>query len=513
MISSPSCIWRRFDLFRSKSVYQYCAILFAFFLVSCSHGLPELDPYKEASPAPGQEWEPTEKEREKAFELEALPTLPQELEADAESLTLPQLVDIALANNPTTQIAWQDARAAAAAWAEARGLYYPQVSGTAEYFYAKAGGSSAGSDPFQDQYGDIGLSLDYLLLDFGGREAQIDAARLALLNANWNQNQAIQNVLNEVAVNFYTYIGSKALVIADEINLEEAQTSLEAADLRLEAGVGTLPDVLQARATLAQVQLNFVEDRGAVEIFRGNLATSVGWPANTEFDVSDPIEELPIGALADNVNDLIEVAMNNRPDLAAVQANVREKQAELREAKSEFFPEISATGQVLRFWVRPDGQENEFFTNYLIGVQLQVPIFQGFTLINAVRQASAGLESAKAALRLQEQIVIDDVWEAYYMFRTAVQSLEAAGVLLQSSLESYDASLARYRSGVGDIIELLTAQTTLAEARAEQVQTTTDVFTSYADLINAMGTEIPSPEEKIIIDSETGGEKDINDEN
>ncbi len=235
-------------------------------------------------------------------------------------------------------------------------MYYPQISGSVGYFYARDGGSSTGSGAFQEQYGDIGLSLNYLLLDFGGREAQIDAARLALLNANWNQNQAIQNVLNEVAVNFYTYIGSKALVIADEINLEEAQTSLEAADLRLEAGVGTLPDVLQARATLAQVQLNFVEDRGDVEIFRGNLATSVGWPANTEFDVSDPIEELPIDALADNVNDLIEVAMNNRPDLAAVQASVREKQAELKEAKSEFFPEISATGQVFRFWVRPDGQ-------------------------------------------------------------------------------------------------------------------------------------------------------------
>ncbi len=103
------------------------------------------------------------------------------------------------------------------------------------------------------------------------------------------------------------------------------------------------------------------------------------------------------------------------------------------------------------------------------------------------------------------------------MFRTAVQSLEAADVLLQSSLESYDASLARYRSGVGDIIELLNAQTTLAEGRAEQVQATTDIFTSYANLINAMGTDIPSPqeiviEEEVIIDSEGAGEELINED-
>ncbi|MEX0998689.1 MAG: TolC family protein [Thermodesulfobacteriota bacterium] len=504
-------------MFRSKSVYQYCAILIVLILVSCSHGAPEFDPYKEASPAPGEEWVPTKREQEKAFELEELPTIPQELEAEADNLRLSQLVDIALANNPTTQIAWQDARATAAAWAEARGLYYPQITGNAGYFYARDGGSSAGGDAFTEQYGNVGLSLSYLLLDFGGREAQIDAARLALVNANWNQNQAIQNVLNEVAVNFYTYIGSKALVIADETNLEEAETSLEAAELRLEAGVGTLPDVLQARATLAQVQLDLVEDRGNVQIFRGQLATSVGWPSNTDFDVSDPVDELPIDALADNVNDMIDVAMENRPDLAAVQASVREAQAELKQAKAEFFPEISATAQLLRFWVRPEGESSEFFTNYLVGLQLQVPIFQGFTILNSVRQASAELESSKAALRLQEQIVIDEVWAAYYNFRTVVQSLEAAEVLLESSMESYNASLERYQNGVGDIVELLNAQTLLAQARAEQVQTITDTFTSYADLINAMGTEIPSPEvivieEDVVIDSE-GGEELINEEN
>ena len=114
--------------------------------MSCSHGAPEFDPYKEASPSPGEEWVPTEKEREKSFELEELPTIPQELEPEAESLRLSQLVDIALANNPTTQIAWEDARAAAAAWAEARGLYYPQITGQGGYFYARDGGSSAGGD-------------------------------------------------------------------------------------------------------------------------------------------------------------------------------------------------------------------------------------------------------------------------------------------------------------------------------------------------------------------------------
>ena len=476
-----------------KYVRFFIALAAILHLVSCAGGVPEFDPYKEASQAPGEAWVPSEEERTKSFELEELPAMPEELKPDEEKLTLSQLVDFALINNPTTQVAWQDARAAAAVWAQARGLYYPQIGGTANYAYARGGGSSTGSDPYREQYANVGLSLSYLLFDFGGREAQIDAARLALINANWNQNDAIQNVLNTVAVLYYGYIGSKSLVAAFETNLEEANTSLEAADLRLEAGVGTLPDVLQAKAQLSQVELDLVAAQGNVEIYRGQLATAVGWPANISYNISDDVNEPPVEALSDNVNDLIDIGMKNRPDLAAVQATVREQEALLREAKSQFFPTISAGAQVVEWWVKPEGSTRDYFTNYLVGLQLQVPIFQGFTIINSVREARAQLESAKAALKLQEQIVINDVWNAYFDFRTSVQSLNAAGNLLESATESYEASLARYRSGVGDIIELLNAQTTLAQARDEYVQSKTDIFTTYADLVNAIGTELPSP--------------------
>ena len=477
----------------SKSVLFYAAIILSLLILSCANGLPELNPYKEASSAPGVEWKPSEKELAKSFQLEELPEIPEDLKPDSNKLALSQLVDVALINNPTTKVAWEDARAAAAAWAEARGLYYPHIAGTSKYIYAKGGGSAQGRNPYNEQYGDVGLTLNYLLFDFGGREAEVDAARLALINANWNQNQAIQNVLQAVAVSFYDYIGSKALVVADEASLKDAETSLDAAKLRLEAGVGTLPDVLQAQAQLAQIQLDLVDAKGNVEINRGLLATSVGWPANTVFDVDGNLNELPVAAISDNVDNLIALAMKNRPDLAAVQATVRRREALLWEAKSQFFPEISATAQVFRWWVRPEGDSSEFFTDYLVGLQLQMPIFQGFQILNSVRKAKAQLESARAALELQEQIVINQVWNSYYTFTTAVQSLQAADSLVASAQESYNASLARFKAGVGDIVELLNAQATLSQARAEQVQSKTDIFTSYADLVNAIGTDLPTP--------------------
>jgi outer membrane protein len=110
-----------------------------------------------------------------------------------------------------------------------------------------------------------------------------------------------------------------------------------------------------------------------------------------------------------------------------------------------------------------------------------------------VREARANLKAAQAALLLQEQEVIEDVWNSYYDFRTAAGQLDASEAFLASALESYEASSARYRAGVGDIVELLNAQSLLAQARAQKVQATTSVFTSYAELVHSIGAEIPEP--------------------
>jgi len=451
----------------------------------------EINPYSYAPPSKEYEWQPDD-ETEKYFpEKTDLPVIQEDLEQYKNKLVLTQLIDAALQNSPVTEQAWAEARAAAAAWAVARGSYYPTIDGVGEVKRSKFGASS-GIPDFEQSAADIGLTLDYLLLDFGGRVADVEQAKQALINANWNQNQAIQNVILNVSSAYYQLIGNKSRVEADIKNLEEAQISLDAAQLRLEVGLGTVPDVLQAKSSLAQVELDLVSDRGEVKISQGDLATAVGWAANEEFDVVEIDEEFEPGLLEQNVDSLVNIAMKYRPDVAAVLASVRQSEAAVRSAKSARFPTLGTTGTLTEQYIFDAGElENDANTNYQIALTLQIPIFHGFALKNAVREAEAELEVARAALKLQEQQVVSDVWDAYYNFQTAVQSLDAADKLLASSLESFEASLERYRSGVGDIVELLNAQTTLATARSEKVQARTDLFISYAELVHAIGTDIP----------------------
>ncbi len=463
-------------------------------LGGCKRTLPEWTPMKYAPLTPGKAWSPPPDARPEALPSEKLPGIPPELQTSAHRLTLAHLVDVALRINPATREAWAQARAAAAEWAVARGSYYPTLKGNV----GGSGGKlpqTSGLSSFRGVYGEVGVSLSYLLLDFGGREAKVEAAHQALVAANWNHNQAIQDVLRNVPQAYHTYLGNKALVQADEINLKEAETSLRATELRRRAGVSTIADVLQAKANTEEVRFNLVADRGSVEISRGRLATAVGWPANLSFDVAEEPEHLPLDRINRNIKNLIELAQRDRPELTAVRAAVKQREAELREAEAALWPSLVATGNV--GWTGVNGKTQGVNidgnqSNYYGGLQLQIPIFEGMALRNEVHKARANLEAGRAALKLKEELVISDVWDAYYNFRTAGQQLETSESLLSSSKQSYEVSLARYKAGAADIVELLNAQSLLAKARAQQVKARTNLYTSYAELLHAIGAELPT---------------------
>ncbi len=484
-----------------KTVFLLFLLLWTSFCVTaCKTPLPELDPDHYVSSSPGK----YSKDETKALTTPPPPMekstalSPDNLNPPARKLTLADLVDIALHINPSTQAYWEQARAAAAQWASSRGDYYPSISGDASG-YGLGGDSSSGT------YGNVEISLDYLLFDFGGRAATVESARQALIAANWNHNQSIQDVLRDVPQAYYTYLGNRAQVRASESDLEEALTSLSATEQRKKAGVSTIADVLQARANVDQVRLDLVSNKGAVKISRGELATAVGWPANADFDVAEGPEELPLNAISKNTQSLINLALRDRPDLAATRANVRQYAAELKKAESDLWPQLSASGNVgwsgidMTFSDSDVGDYNSSGISYYGALTLQIPLFEGFSLRNNVRAAEANLKAARAELRQKEESVISDVWSAFYNMETAAQQLESSETLLVSSKESFRVSLARYRAGVADIVELLNAQSTLTSARSQRVQAQTDLFNSYAELLHAIGAELPPGAPRFVV--------------
>jgi outer membrane protein len=205
---------------------------------------------KRTADSPAHPWTPPARAAKPPAPLPS-PVIPAELQASGRAWTLSDIVDVGLANNPQTRAAWDAARAASAAVSISLGEYLPQINATlpaAKSKMAYLGGRFVVDLTTLTPT----ASLNLLLFDFGGREADVQSARRALEAVNWTQNAVYQNVILEIEGVYYQYLSAKALLEAQETNHKGAQANYDAANDRHLAGVATIADVLQAKTASAQ---------------------------------------------------------------------------------------------------------------------------------------------------------------------------------------------------------------------------------------------------------------------
>jgi outer membrane protein TolC len=193
-------------------------------------------------------------------------------------------------------------------------------------------------------------------------------------------------------------------------------------------------------------------------------------PANASYEVPN-LPDAPasdsLRGVEQSVDTLIAVATRMRPDLAAIRAEAAAAAADVRVARSSLMPSINfnAIGGYT-------GSDVPTFRGrtYTIGLGFDLPVFSGFSREYTVRAATAELEAARARTDLTRQQVALQVFTAYYNLQTASERVRTAADLLASATESESVARGQYREGVGSIVDLLIAQSALAEARAQNVQ-------------------------------------------
>ncbi len=462
-------------------------------LAGCVHNPPEVYGAPGTSPAAETPWNPPPQAAAKAPPASPPVALPPGIMERASSLTLADLVDLALRNSPQTAEAWAQARSAAAALGSKRGEYYPTVNiganagrsqGTAQSSTGRISYSIRSYGPTAD--------LSWLLYDFGGREAAVEETRQALFAADWSHNAVIENVILQVQQAYYQYVTAKALLEAQQASYKEAETNLSSAEDRHKAGVATIADVLQARTALSQVKLTMESIQGQIQTTKGALATAVGLPANTPYDVSFSKEDVKIHATTDAVDKFLGEAQARRPDLAASRSEALKAGAHLKSVKAEGYPSFTATASAGRAYF----DNRDIYGNaYNAQILLRFPLFTGFSHQYDVQQAKADEDAALARLKGVEQMVALEVWSSYYGLKTAEQQVATSEELLKSASESQEVALGRYKAGVGTIIDLLSAQSSLAAARAQRILAYSDWFVALAQLAHDAGTLSPTDDQ------------------
>jgi outer membrane protein TolC len=310
----------------------------------------------------------------------------------------------------------------------------------------------------------------------------------------------MNDVMLGVAQAYYSYQGARALLIAQEASLKQAQENYAAAEERHRAGVATIADVLQARTVLSQQKLAYDTVSGQIQTFRGQLATALGVPVNLPVDAAElPADVHEDGSVAE-VDRLIAEAEKNRPDLAASRARAQAEHAHVTSVRSAGLPSLSAAAFAGRDYYDLRGEKVPYTTNYSIGLFVRVPLFTGFKTVYDTRSAEATARAADASAETFSQQVIFQVWNSYFGVSTSAQQVRASKDLLESAKESAEVARGRYREGVGSILDLLTAESALATALAQDVRSRAGFLLAVAQLAHDAGTVdetlLPAPQRK-----------------
>lgn len=391
-------------------------------------------------------------------------------------LELAEIVNQALCNNPQTREAWVNARIQAGLVGVSQSAYLPSVN-------ASGTTSRRRSDSNSFNQNTASLTLSYLLYDFGGREANLENSQ-QLLNAALSTYDATrQTVFLSALQSFYQVHAAEASVKAALESERAAQESFKAAEARYLAGTATSADQLQARAAYSQSTLTRIKAEGALKNAQGILANVMGLDAQQPLNLVPIQTAFPDQRFESNLDTLVMEARSKRPDLQAAESRYKAAQANVAAVRADGMPSISlSTGPSYQ---SIDGSSTN---SNSIGLTLNIPLFTGFSNSYKIRTAQAQAQaSAIQQEKLSLQIALD-VWQSYQNLLTATHTLQATADLLESSEASEKVALGRYKAGVGNILDVLNAQSTLANARQQRVQSAFDWYVSRASLAQAMGS-------------------------
>jgi outer membrane protein len=411
--------------------------------------------------------------------------------------TLAELIDVAEDHNPTTRTIWERAKRKARELGLAKSAYYPELDGLALF------GDERLINPFPKPLAPRGyvmvevpivrpeVTLQYLIFDFGKREASVDFAREEKLAAGADVIQVNQALAFRVAGAYYQLVTAQERLQAAQDTLRTAQTTQDAAESRLNNGLATLPDVLNARAETAQAVFDEESADGDEKIARITLTETVGADPSPNI-VIDSQRSTPLPErLAMSIDALIDRAMKDRPELMAQTLRIRSAEARIRAARAEYKPRIVLSGSAAQTSVWPSadygvlGSASEPTWSVELGIHWR--IFDGGERKNELLIAESKRREAKDELTAIHDQTTREVWTAYIAFRTALRKHDAAVALLKSANASYSASLDAYKYGVKNLVDVVTAEKQLAQARLSSVSARSELFLEAVNLEFATG--------------------------
>ena len=403
--------------------------------------------------------------------LDAAPC-PSTYEA-AVPLTLPAAVDLALCRNAQVHGAWAGIRLQAAGVGEARAAYLPTLNGGLSRVHDRTAypGADTPSGSLNSNTGS--LSLSWRLFDFGGRAAGQRSAQAMLDAALANRDAVLQKTLAATVSAYFEAQTARASVRMRQEYQALANETVQATQRRAQRGLGSHSDTLQAASALAKAALGANRADGEFHKARAVLVYTLGLPADAGVTLDDDADGAAAGlhgGLQDELHAWLARARERHPAILAAQAQLAAARDRVDVARSEGRPSIDLTANIYQNGRPNQGLSPASTRETLVGISLNIPLFDGFARHYKVRgaQAQAGQREAEAE-EVQQQTLMELV-KTHAEASMALANLAASQAWLDAAQDALASVRRKFGLGAADILEMLNTQSALLEAQQERIR-------------------------------------------
>jgi outer membrane protein len=411
-------------------------------------------------------------------------------------LALAQAEEIALRHQPTLEQAMGQVEAAEGRLEQARAGYLPQLNGSAEYQRTTAnfaprpgfvqqgvnvppsGGWSAQTYNFYT----FSATATQLIFDFGLTSNRWRSAAASRDAASWNRRVIENQTLLAVRRAFFQGRAQRDLVAVADEGVRNQEKHLEQSLALVKAGIRPDIDTATVRTALANARVQLVNAQNNYAVAQAQLAQSMGIELTGAFTLAD--DDLTAVSGEDGAaGSLTARALETRPELANLASQVQAQGLTVDALRGAYGPSFGAIANA----IETGSSFDRLVPNWYVGLTLTWGIFQGGYTHGQVREAKGnlmGLAGQAAAQRLQVEV---DVEQGRLAVQAAKATITAAEEALVNAKDQLSLAEARYRQGLGSVIELDDAQVAYTTARAQSVQARYGLATARAQLLAALG--------------------------
>ena len=308
------------------------------------------------------------------------------------------------------------------------------------------------------------------------------AGKAGVRVAELSEALAREEVASRTGLSYLEALRADRAVVAAQANVELAQALLQLARDQRNAGVATGVDVIRAQTRLAEQQTGLAQAQTDSEQARLNLQRLIGLPLGSAMTLTDPLrfvdDPLP------SVDTAVAQAAHDRREIQVAEEENRVTQLELQSARAEHLPSLEVVGDYGSSGITPGSFD---LPTRRVAVQLNVPIFNGGLTQGRVTAAASRQRQSELSLANIRGQVEEDVRLALTTLRTAAVQVRAADESVTLAQRELEMARDRFRAGVADNLEVITAQTSLANARVSQVTALAQHNAARLNLAAALG--------------------------